>query len=93
MALRRVTEIVDYISRDRPDAAARWAEGLFALVDQLEAHPGRGRIVPEIGRPAIRELIYGEYRIVYKVQATSVGILTVRHGRRQFAASEARRRR
>ena len=93
LALRRVTEIVDYMSRDRPETAAQWAEGLFALAGQLEAFPGRGRVVPEIGRPAIRELLYGEYRIVYKVQAANVGILTVRHGRRQFAVSEVRRRR
>jgi plasmid stabilization system protein ParE len=93
LALRRVTGIVDYISRDRPDTAVQWAEGLFDLVSQLESFPGRGRIVPEVGRPDIRELLYGEYRVVYKVQAASVGVLTVRHGRRRFEISEVRRRR
>ena len=93
LALQRVTEIVEYISRDRPAAALEWASGLFDLVSQLEAFPDRGRVVPEVGRPAIRELLYGEYRVVYKVQPASLGILTVRHGRRRFQVSEARRRR
>ena len=88
LALRRASEIVDYIARERPDAARGWAEGLFDLVAGLERFPGRGRVVPETGRPSIRELIYGEYRIIYKVQEKTVGILTVRHGRRQFDRRE-----
>ncbi len=60
LALRRMSEIVDYISRDRPEAARRWAEGVFDAVDQLEGFPDQGRVVPEVGRPSIRELIYGE---------------------------------
>jgi plasmid stabilization system protein ParE len=82
--LRRVSEIVGYISRDRPEAAQEWAEGVFRAVDQLESFPGQGRVVPEVGRPSIREVIYGEYRVIYKVQAKAIGVLTVRHGRRRF---------
>lgn len=88
-----MSEIVDYISRDRPEAARKWAEGVFDAVGQLERFPGQGRVVPEVGRPSIRELIYGEYRVIYKVQATAIGVLTVRHGRRRFDPREVRRRR
>ena len=93
LALRRVSEIVEYISRDRPEAARKWAEGVFDLVDQLEKFPGQGRMVPEVGRPSIREVIYGEYRVIYKVQAKAIGVLTVRHGRRRFDPREAGGRR
>ena len=83
-----MSEIVDYISRDRPDAARQWAEGVFDAVDELASFPGKGRVVPEVGRPSVRELIYGEYRVIHKVRATAIGVLTVHHGRRRFARRE-----
>lgn len=92
LALRRISEIVDYISRDRPDAARKWAEGVFDAVDELATFPGQGRVVPEVGRPSVRELIHGEYRVIYKVEAKAIGILTVRHGRRRFDPREVRGR-
>jgi plasmid stabilization system protein ParE len=93
VALRRVEEIADHMSGDRPGAAADWVAGLFDLVGRLPTFPNRGRIVPELGQSSIRELIYGDHRVVYKVEASRIGILTVRHGRRQFEVSEPRRRR
>jgi len=93
LALRRVSGIVVYISHDRPEAARLWAEGVFDAVDQLRFFPGQGRVVPELGRPSIRELIYGEYRVIYKVRASAIAVLTVRHGRRRFDPRDARGRR
>ena len=92
LALRRVAEIVDQMSSDRPATAVKWAEDLFDLVGRLRTFPDRGRIVPELGQPSIRELIYGDYRVVYKVEGAKIGVLTVRHGRRQFEVSEPRPR-
>jgi len=93
LALRRVSEIVDYISHDHTEAGRKWAEGVFDAVDQLEGFPGQGRVVPEVGQPSIREVIYGEYHVIYKVQAQAIGVLTVRHGRRRFDPREVRGRR
>lgn len=87
-----MSEIVDYISRDRPDAARKWAEDVFDAVDELASFPSQGRVVPEVGRPSVRELIHGEYRVIYKVEAKAIGILTVRHGRRRFDPGEVRSR-
>ena len=91
LALQRVSEIVEYISHDRPVAAEEWAIGVFDTVRQLEKFPDRGRVVPEVGRASIRELVHGEYRVIYTVEAKSIGILTVRHGRRRFDPNEIRR--
>ena len=93
LALQRVAEIVDYISGDRPEAARDWAARLFDVVDRVAGFPDQGRVVPEVGRPSIREVIYGEYRIIYKVEAKAIGILTVRHGRRRLEPRELRFRR
>jgi len=93
LALQRVSEIVEYISRDRPETAREWVVAIFDTVRQLERFPGRGRVVPEVGRASIRELLHGEYRIIYKVEAKTIGILTVRHGRRRFDPNDIRGRR
>ena len=34
LALGQVQEIVDYIKRDKPEAAGRWADGVSDLVDE-----------------------------------------------------------
>lgn len=82
LALDRVEEIVDYIARDRPQAARDWVVGLFDTAGTLAMFPEKGRVVPEVGRAEIRELSYERYRVIYKVESTRVAVLTVRHGRR-----------
>jgi len=44
--------------------------------------------VPEVNNRAIRELIYGNYRIVYRVKDKRVSILTVCHGKQILPADE-----
>ena len=62
LAVERASEIVDYISQDKPMAADNWIDTVFTKVDQLKANPEIGRIVPEINECQFRELIYGNYR-------------------------------
>jgi toxin ParE1/3/4 len=84
LAVDRVTEIVAWISRDRPVAAENLVQELFSSVEQLVSFPGRGRRVPEIDQPDIRELIHKRYRIIYRVKANSIEVLTVRHSRQDL---------
>jgi toxin ParE1/3/4 len=79
LAVERVVEIGEWIAADRPTAAGRVVEGLFAAVERLADFPESGRQVPEFERPDIREIIYREFRIIYRVNVDHVGILTVRH--------------
>ena len=80
LALERVRNIANYIARDKPTAADKWVKELFKLVGRLSTQPQSCRVVPELNRPDIRELIHGSYRVIYKLSDT-VHILTVRHGR------------
>ncbi len=84
LALDRAAEAAKYIARDGPEVAAAWADGLFDVVGKLVQFPRRGRVVPEVGRPEIRELLYEGYRVVYRVDQKQVLVLTVRHQRRRF---------
>jgi toxin ParE1/3/4 len=79
LALQRVQEIADYIALDSKKAALKWVDTIFGRVEILETGPHIGRKVREINQPDIRELIFGNYRIIYRILKNQISILTVRH--------------
>jgi len=79
LSLQRIQEIADYIALDSVPAANNWIESVFEKVDLLKTSPELGRIVPEIMKADIRELIRGNYRIVYSYISKQIAILTIRH--------------
>ena len=81
LALDRTSEIAEYISQDNPAAAKKWVDNIFKKVGLLQFSPEIGRIVPEIERKEIRELIFGNYRIIYRLEKTNISILTIRHSK------------
>lgn len=88
LAQQRAQEAVEYIVQDRPDAAAAWLDKLLERVKALERFDVQGRIVPEIGLSAYREVLHAPYRIIYRVDAGRVVILTFRHVRRGWDVAE-----
>ncbi len=88
VAIERVTEIAEYIAFDNPTAAQKWVEQVFTKVGLLQSSPQMGRIVPEIEREEIREIVYGNYRIVYHLSVRKISILTVRHGKQILPEEE-----
>jgi toxin ParE1/3/4 len=87
IARERVKTIAREIAADHPEAAARWAKGISAAVGQLARFPESGRLVPEVGRAEIREVLSGRYRIIYVVEPDRILVLAVRH-QRQDTSSE-----
>jgi len=81
LAIERVTEIAAYITQDSPDAAIKWVDSVFEVTERLQEFPMSSRKVTEASREDIREIIHGNYRIIYKVSKKQVMILTVRHTR------------
>jgi plasmid stabilization system protein ParE len=79
LALERVAEIATWIAQERPAAAIRTVDGLFAAVRRLARFPESGRQVPEFERADLREVIHQRYRIIYRVAPDHIAILTVRH--------------
>jgi plasmid stabilization system protein ParE len=90
LAIERAAEAARYIAQDSPAAARRWVDGLFAAAGTLSRLPERGRHVPELRRPDVRELLLGTYRLVYRLEPRRIAILTVRHLRRRFDPEEVR---
>jgi toxin ParE1/3/4 len=88
LAVERATEIVNCIAQDKPLAANKWIHTVFSKVDQVRSNPEIGRIVPEINERQIRELIYGNYRIIYHIETKQISMLTIRHGKQILPIDE-----
>ena len=74
--------IADFIAEGSPHYARLFAVDVLDATERLATFPQCGRIVPEANDPIVREIILGNYRIVYRVKPGTVEILTVYHGAR-----------
>jgi addiction module RelE/StbE family toxin len=88
LAVDRSSEIADYIAQDKPSAAEKWINAVFSKVEQLKSSPEIGRIVPELNNTQFREIIYGNYRIIYRIEKKQISILTIRHGKQILPINE-----
>ncbi len=68
-------EIHDYIVRDAPGRATAFCERLIVATERLRRYPLSGALVPEDG--AYRQIVVEGYRVVYRVAARHVYIMTV----------------
>ncbi len=85
-AWRDLERIADYIAEDSPGYAAALVRDVRDRARSLEEMAERGRMVPELEDPAVRELIIGSYRLVYEIEDSDVYVLGLIHGARDLAA-------
>jgi len=71
-----------FIAKDSAHYASLFVMDVLDAVQKLKDFPQSGRMVPEAEDPVIREVILGNYRIVYRTKQEFVEILTIYHGAR-----------
>jgi len=81
-AVEDVEAIKAYVARDSERYAVLLAERLVAAIERVGLFPESGRVVPEVNDATLREVVYGNYRIVYRVLPEAVEVVTVYHGAR-----------
>lgn len=86
-AVSDLNSIHSYIARDAEVYADAVIEEIFDAVDRLISFPKSGRIVPELDDSNTREVIVGNYRVIYDTSGEDVRILSVLHGARLFPKS------
>jgi len=59
--------IVRRIAKDSPERARTFGNLLIDKALSIGPLPQRGRIVPELNDPSVREIIHGSYRIIYEL--------------------------
>lgn len=84
-AVKDIEGICQYIEKNSPAAAAKFAIEIIDLIERIPRAPGRGSMVPEFGDKNLRERLFRRrYRIVYRVHTNAIQIVTVCHGARQL---------
>lgn len=83
-ALRDLREIYDFIAMDSPRYAQIQVEKIQESVPILATFPFMGRQVPEFPHLPYREILVGNYRILYRVteKRNRILVMAVVHGRR-----------
>ena len=81
-AIEDLRLIHEYISRDSKVYADRFIEKIINRVGQLESFTKSGRVVPELNSEIIRELIEGNYRIIYRIDPDIISIIRIHHSSR-----------
>jgi toxin ParE1/3/4 len=87
-ALVRLMGIQDFVAQANPEAAEHLVHRIVERGQGLSKFPEMGRLVIELHGSGLREIIEGRYRIVYRIQAKGVQIVTVFEGHRQFPSED-----
>ncbi len=77
-----VEAIANYIASDSSHYAQLFVSKVFDTVKRIETFPKSGRLVPEINKQNIREIVLGNYRIIYRLESDIGEVLTVYHSAR-----------
>lgn len=84
-AIRDIEEIHAYIAQDSARYADRQVQRFYQEVERLARFPLSGRMVPEIALYSVREVIIGNYRMMYRLLETDiVEVMIIHHGKRRF---------
>jgi toxin ParE1/3/4 len=82
-SLEDVRNVAEFIAKDSIKYANIQTQIFFERVKILKKFPKSGRIVPELNNESIRELIQGNYRIIYKIVSQErIDIITIHHNNR-----------
>lgn len=84
LAVEDLRSIYDYIAKDSAFYAERQIARFIERTEQLIAFPESGRVVPEFNDESLRELIEGNYRIIYSLGKGEVWIIRIHHAARKI---------
>ncbi|MBI5500274.1 MAG: type II toxin-antitoxin system RelE/ParE family toxin [Deltaproteobacteria bacterium] len=85
-AERDIVAIRDHITVDNAVAAGKWVAAVTRQLASLESFPLRGAVIPEarfLGAE-YRQLLYGSYRTIYRVEDDRGLVVRVLHGARNL---------
>ena len=83
-------EIVEFIKRDRPDAARKLGQSFLREATRLSRNPRQGKVVPELLEKGIadyRQLVVSTYRLIYTIRIEFIDIVSVIDGRRDLPSA------
>jgi toxin ParE1/3/4 len=83
-AYKDLQNIVEYISQDSMYYALAFYDDVMDKAQTLNDFPHRGRVVPEMDDPEMREIFIHRYRLIYQIHNDRIIINTIIHGARNY---------
>lgn len=84
-AVSDLQSIAEYISKDSKFYAKREILKIRNATNLLKTFPLSGKIITEITKTDFREIIQGNYRIIYKIISKQrIDIITIHHAARSL---------
>jgi plasmid stabilization system protein ParE len=84
---------VEYIRKESPEGAKAFLGQVFQATRSLSTFSERGRVVPDLNDPAVRQVLVGRYRVLYEVHPEAVWIMRVLHTSQDLLLALGRRTR
>ncbi|MCH8068748.1 MAG: type II toxin-antitoxin system RelE/ParE family toxin [Candidatus Marinimicrobia bacterium] len=78
-AADNLENIVNYIAQDSEHYASLFAQRIMRIIENIPQFPLSGRVVPEYRDDFLREKIYKNYRIVYRIKKEVIEIVAICH--------------
>ncbi len=85
VAVRDIRNLREYIAKDSATYADRFVHKVVEAVERAATFPHIGRMVPEAGDESIREVLFRNYRVMYRVEETRLLVLTIMHAGRDLS--------
>ena len=82
LATDDLESIIRYYEKTAPKFAQNFTKKIIYIIENLNQFPKIGRLVPELENTDIREIIYRNFRIIYRLQESYLEIARIIHGSR-----------
>lgn len=84
-ARKDLQEIYEYIRKDSDYYAVKTINQIQKYINNIKLFPYSGRKIPEINQDNFLEIIYKNFRIMYKIESRNrISILRIFHSSRKF---------
>ena len=81
-ATEDLESITDYITRDSKFYAGAVVSKILAVSRTLSDQPLMGRVVPELNDEMLRERFVYSYRVIYRIEGSTILVVAIIHGKR-----------
>ena len=74
-SLKKASEIGEFIALDSVNRAHSFINELISSAERLKGFPESGPVIIE--NPAFRQIVFKKYRIIYRLKADCIEIVTI----------------
>jgi toxin ParE1/3/4 len=81
-AAQDLEDICDFLAQGSEQYACVFAQRVMAIIESIPENPRLGSMVPEYNRDDLRERVFHNYRIIYRLRGQAIEMVTITHGAR-----------